>query len=130
MSYARNYLGPPISEVPWRADFEQPVVYWIPSIAVTGMTFYTGEAFPQWKRSILVGGLREGEMPRSGQIQRVVFNEKWEAIRREPLLRELMQRIRDVRQGPDGLLYVLTSENPGAVIRLEPAGAARTAATR
>ena len=130
VSYGRNYLGPPISEVPWRADFEQPAVYWVPSIAVTGMTFYTGEAFPQWKRSVLVGGLREGEMPRSGQIQRVVFNEKWEEIRREPLLRELKQRIRDVRQGPDGLLYVLTSENPGAVIRLEPAGAAGTAATR
>ena len=130
VSYGRNYLGPPISEVPWRADFEQPAVYWVPSIAVTGMTFYTGEAFPQWKRSVLVGGLREGEMPRSGQIQRVVFNEKWEEIRREPLLRALMQRIRDVRQGPDGLLDVLTSENPGAVIRLEPAGAAGTAATR
>ena len=85
------------------------------------MTFYTGDRFPQWKRSAFVGGLREGEVPRSGQLQRVVFNENWEEIRREPLLRELKQRIRDVRQGPDGLLYVLTSENPGAVLRLEPA---------
>jgi glucose/arabinose dehydrogenase len=126
VSYGRDYLGPPISPVPWRADFEQPIVYWVPAIAVTGMTIYTGDRFPQWKRSAFVGGLREGEVPRSGQLQRVVFNEKWEEIRREPLLRELKQRIRDVRQGPDGLLYVLTSENPGAVLRLEPIEATTT----
>ena len=52
-----------------------------------------------------------------------MFNDKWEEIRREPMLRELHQRIRDVRQGPDGYLYVLTSENPGAVLRIEPAPA-------
>jgi glucose/arabinose dehydrogenase len=126
VSYGRNYQGPPISEVPWRADFEQPLVYWVPSIAITGMTIYTGDRFPQWKRNAFVGGLREGEVPRSGQLQRVVFNEKWEEIRREPLLRELKQRIRDVRQGPDGLLYVLTGENPGAVLRLEPVQATTT----
>lgn len=120
VSYGRNYQGPPVSEVPWRADFEPPLVYWVPSIAITGMTIYTGDRFPQWKRNAFVGGLREGEVPRSGQVQRVVFNEKWEEIRREPLLRELKQRIRDVRQGPDGLLYVLTGESPGAVLRLEP----------
>jgi glucose/arabinose dehydrogenase len=56
-------------------------------------------------------------------MQRIEFNERWEEIRREPLLRELHQRIRDVRQGPDGLLYALTSENPGAVLRLEPVDA-------
>ncbi len=56
-------------------------------------------------------------------MQRIEFNERWEEIRREPLLRELKQRIRDVRQGPDGLIYALTSENPGAVLRLEPAEA-------
>jgi glucose/arabinose dehydrogenase len=126
VSYGRDYLGPPISPVPWRADFEQPIVYWVPAIAITGMTIYTGDRFPQWKRNAFVGGLREGEVPRSGQLQRVVFNEKWEELRREPLLRELHQRIRDVRQGPDGLLYVLTSENPGALLRLEPVGATTT----
>ena len=56
-------------------------------------------------------------------MQRIQFNERWEEIRREPLLRELKQRIRDVRQGPDGLIYALTSENPGAVLRIEPAEA-------
>ena len=67
------------------------------------MTFYTGDKFPRWKRNVFVGGLRQGEVPRTGQLQRIEFNEKWEEIRREPMLRELQQRIRDVRQGPDGL---------------------------
>jgi glucose/arabinose dehydrogenase len=65
--------------------------------------------------------LREGEVPRTGQLQRIEFNERWEEIRRETLLRELNQRIRDVREGPDGLLYVLTAEVEGAVLRIEPA---------
>jgi glucose/arabinose dehydrogenase len=101
--------------------FEQPVVFWIPSIAVTGATFYTGDRFPSWKGNLFVGGLREGEVPRTGQVQRIVFNDKWEEIRREPMLRNLGQRIRDIRQGPDGLLYVLTGEAKGALLRIEPA---------
>jgi aldose sugar dehydrogenase len=120
VSHGRNYLGPRISENPWREGTEQPIVFWVPSIAVTGMTFYTGDRFPQWKRSVFVGGLREGEVPRTGQLQRLMFNDQWEEIRREPLLRELKQRIRDVRQGPDGLLYVVTAEEQGALLRLEP----------
>jgi glucose/arabinose dehydrogenase len=120
VSYGRNYLGPRISENPTRDGTEQPIVFWVPSIAVTGMTFYTGDRFPAWKRSVFVGGLREGEVPRTGQIQRLMFNDKWEEIRREPLLRELKQRIRDVRQGPDGLLYVVTAEEQGALLRIEP----------
>ena len=93
---------------------------WVPSIAVTGATFYTGDVFAGWKRNLFVGGLREGETPRTGHMQRIEFNERWEEIRREPLLRELKQRIRDVRQGPDGLLYILTAEAQGALLRLEP----------
>jgi glucose/arabinose dehydrogenase len=120
VSYGRNYLGPRISENPWREGTEQPVVFWVPSIAVTGMTFYTGDRFPPWKRSVFVGGLREGEVPRTGQLQRIMFNDMWEEIRREPMLRELKQRIRDVRQGPDGLLYIVTAEEQGALLRLEP----------
>jgi glucose/arabinose dehydrogenase len=70
--------------------------------------------------------MREGEIARSGQIQRIVFNEKWEEMRREPLLRELHQRVRDIRQGPDGFLYLLTEEDQAALLRIEPAaGAAR-----
>ena len=66
---------------------------------------------------------KEGESPRTGQMQRIEFNDKWEEIRREPMLVDLHQRIRDVRQGPDGFLYVATSENAGAILRIEPAPA-------
>ena len=120
VSYGRSYGGPRVSDVPWQAVFEQPVTVWVPSIAVSGLTFYTGDRFPRWKNNLFVGGLRQGEVPRTGQLQRIVFNEKWEEIRREALLRELHQRIRDVRQGPDGLLYALTEENDAALLRFEP----------
>ena len=103
VSYGRDYWGPRISPQPTRPGIQQPLVVWLPSIAVTGMTFDTGEQFPAWKRNVFVGGLRQGGMPRTGQVQRIVFNEKWEELRREPLLMNLKQRIRDVRQGPDGL---------------------------
>ena len=120
VSHGRNYMGPKISSSPWKDGTEQPAVVWIPSIAITGGTFYTGDVFTGWKRNFFVGGLREGETAPSGQVQRIEFNERWEEIRREPLLRDLKQRIRGVWQGPDGLLYVLTAENNGAVLRIEP----------
>jgi glucose/arabinose dehydrogenase len=126
VSYGRKYDGPPISKKPWREGTEQPTVFWVPSIGVTGMTFYTGTRFPAWKGNVFVGGLREGEVPHTGQLQRIEFNDKWEEVRREPMLRELKQRIRDVRQGPDGLLYVLTAENQGALLRIEPDSQALT----
>ena len=122
VSYGRVYSGPRVSTVPTLEGTVQPIVFWVPSIAVTGMTFYQGDVFTAWRRSAFVGGLREGEVPRTGQLQRIEFNERWEEIRRESLLGELKQRIRDVREGPDGLLYVLTAEAPdGAVLRIEPA---------
>jgi glucose/arabinose dehydrogenase len=121
VSHGRVYSGPTISQNPTLEGMTPPLVYWVPSIAVTGMTFYQGDVFTAWRRSAFVGGLREGEVPRTGQLQRIEFNERWEEIRREPLLRELEQRIRDVREGPDGLLYVLTAEADGAVLRIEPA---------
>ncbi len=120
VSYGRNYMGPRLGTS--RPEMEEPAVIWIPSIAVSGLTFYTGDVFPGWKRNIFVGGLRQGESPRTGHIQRIEFNEKWEEIRREPMLRELQQRIRDVRQSPDGYLYVLTEEDNAALLRIEPAG--------
>jgi glucose/arabinose dehydrogenase len=120
VSYGRDYLGPAISPRPSRDGLEDPAVVWLPSIGITGMTFYTGDRFPHWRRNVFVTGLREGGVPRTGQLQRIEFNERWEELRREPLLMELKQRLRDVRQGPDGLLYVLTAENDGALLRLEP----------
>jgi len=123
VSYGRAYSGPKISKSPTLEGTIAPVVFWVPSIAVTGMTFYKGDVFTAWRRSAFVGGLRQGEVPHTGQMQRIEFNDRWEEIRREPMLRELDQRIRDVREGPDGLLYVLTAEAPdGAVLRIEPAG--------
>jgi glucose/arabinose dehydrogenase len=123
VSNGRNYNGAKISENPSKEGTEQPWVVWVPSIAVTGGTFYTGDKFPGWRRSFFVGGLRQGESPRTGHMQRIEFNDKWEEIRREPMLVDLHQRIRDVRQGPDGFLYVATSENVGAILRIEPAPA-------
>jgi glucose/arabinose dehydrogenase len=125
-SYGRDYFGPRISGKPVRDGVEDPAVVWLPSIGLTGMTFYTGGAFPHWKRNIFVAGLRQGGIPCTGQIQRIIFNEKWEELRREPMLNELKQRIRDIRQGPDGLLYVLTAEDDGALLRIEPAEGSRS----
>lgn len=120
VSYGRDYSGKLISPRPSRAGFQDPAVVWLPSIGLTGMTFYTGERFPRWKRNVFVAGLREGGVPRTGHIQRIVFNDQWQEVRREPMLMDLQQRIRDVRQGPDGLLYLLTAEQDGALLRIEP----------
>jgi glucose/arabinose dehydrogenase len=123
VSLGRVYSGPwqSPSGVFYRDGFEQPVVYWTPAIAVSGMAFYTGDRLPKWKGDVFVGSLREGEIPGTGHLERVLFNEKMEELRRESLLQPLRQRIRDVRQGPDGLLYLLTDEDNGAVLRIEPA---------
>jgi len=121
VSYGRQYAGPNQSEIPWKEGMELPIVFWVPSIATSGMTFYTGDRFPSWKNNVFVGAMRQGEIDRTGHIERIVFNEKWEEIRREQMLLELHQRIRDIRQGPDGLLYVLTEEDQGALLRIEPA---------
>ena len=120
VTYGRDYSGRAISLRPTREGVQDPAVVWLPSIGLTSLTFYTADRFPHWKRNVFVGGLREGGVPRTGHIERVVFNERWEEVRREPMLLELKQRIRDVRQGPDGLLYVLTAEDEGALLRIEP----------
>jgi glucose/arabinose dehydrogenase len=119
-SFGRTYEGPRWSETPLAPGIEQPLILWIPSIAPTGMTFYTADRFPTWKGNLFVGSARRGEVPRTGGLERIVLNEKMEELRRETLLSELHQRIRDVRQGPDGLLYVVTDEDDGALLRLEP----------
>lgn len=120
VSYGRTYQGPWQSERPRHEGYEAPVVYWVPAIAPSGMTFYTGSRFPKWKGDVFVGSLRTGEIPGTGHLERILFNEKMQELRRESLLTEFRQRIRDVRQGPDGLLYLLTDEKPGAVLRIEP----------
>jgi glucose/arabinose dehydrogenase len=121
VSLGRSYPGPWQSKGFSREGFEDPIVYWTPAIAVSGMAFYTGNKLPKWKGDVFVGGMRMGEIPGTGHLQRILFNQNMEELRREMLLVDLRQRIRDVRQGPDELLYLLTDENDGAILRIEPA---------
>lgn len=92
----------------------------MPSIAILGLAFYAGDRFPGWKGNAIVGAMFEGRTRATGHVQRLVFNEKGLPIQRKPILRKLKQRIRDVRQDPDGLLYVLTEEESGALLKIEP----------
>jgi len=120
VTFGMNYDGTKISDLTSRADLESPVMYFVPSIAMSGMTFYTGDKFPNWKGNLFVGSMFEGRTRATGHLRRITF-EQGRPIQREPILTELHQRIRDVRQGPDGLLYLLTDENPGVVLKVEPA---------
>ena len=120
-SYSRNYRGHWVSETPWLEEFESPTVMWWPSIAPSALTFYTGEHFPEWQGNLFVGALMEGRILGTGHLQRIVFNRRGEEIRRESLLTELYHRVIDVRQGPDGYLYILTDEEDGALLRIERA---------
>jgi glucose/arabinose dehydrogenase len=99
---------------PWVQNMEVPFLFWVPTVAPSGMTFYTGDRFPKWKGNLFIGVMK------NTRVERHVFNAKGQPMRREYLLENLHQRIRDVRQGPDGSLYVLTDHDPGAVLRIEP----------
>jgi glucose/arabinose dehydrogenase len=126
VSLGRQYSGAKVSERFQQEGLEDPVLHWTPSIAISGMTFYTGDRFPNWKNNLFVGGLQYGRIAGTGQMHRVVFNENWEELRREAFFIDLRQRIRNVEQGPDGLLYVLTDEEDGAILKLEPVAQGRT----
>jgi glucose/arabinose dehydrogenase len=121
VTFGTDYDGSKVSDSTWRADLEAPYVYWVPSIAVSGLAFYTGDRFPTWKGNVFVGSMFAGRTRGTGHLQRILINEAGRPINREPLLTELRQRIRDVRQGPDGFLYLLTDEDAGMVLRIEPA---------
>jgi aldose sugar dehydrogenase len=120
ISLGRTYQGPWHSRRFQAPGFEDPIVYWMPSIAVSGMAFYTGDRLPKWKGDVFVGSLRTGQIIGTGHIQRVLFNENMEELRRESLLTDWRHRMRDIRQGPDELLYVLVDHADGALIRIEP----------
>jgi glucose/arabinose dehydrogenase len=120
VSLGRSYAGPYQPQGFQLEGMIAPVVNFVPSISTTGMTFYTGERFPGWKGNLFIGGVRYGEIAGTGRIQRIVFNGNMEEIRRETLLEDKRWRIRDIRQGPDGLLYVITDERNGALLRIEP----------
>ena len=121
VSLGRSYPGPWQSQAFSREGMESPVVYWMPSISLSGLAFYTGSRLPKWKGDVFVGSLRTGEIPGTGHLERILFNEKMEEMRRESLLTNLGQRIRDVRQSPDGYVYLCTDMQEGAVLRIEPA---------
>ena len=120
VSLGRSYPGPWQSQTFSKEGMESPVVYWTPSISLSGLAFYTGSKLPKWKGDIFVGGQRTGEIPGTGHLERVLVNDKLEELRRESLLVPLRMRIRDVRQGPDELLYVLVDHENGGVLRIEP----------
>ncbi len=120
VSYGRQYTGVRVGDGFWAPGMDEPLMFWVPSIAPSGLTWYTGDRFPAWKDNLFVGSMQTGRIPGTGHLERIVFNEDDEELAREWLLTELRQRIRDVRQGPDGLLYVLTDADDGALLRIEP----------
>lgn len=114
ITYGRSYAGFSIGEGSEKPGMAQPILHWTPSIAPSGMAFYTGDKFPSWRGNLFVGSLKFRHLVRLElDGERVVSQER--------LLEGAFGRVRDVRQGPDGLLYLLTDENEGALIRLEPA---------
>lgn len=112
--------GEPMAKLP-REGYESAIMIWQPGIVPSGLLFYTGEAFPEWQGQMLVGSIHRGRIPGTGGLERVVFDSQMHETQRETMVTELRQRIRDVSQGPDGYIYLLTEEENGAVIRLEPA---------
>jgi glucose/arabinose dehydrogenase len=113
ITYGVDYSGAKIGEGTAKPGMEQPVYYWDPVIAPSGMTFYTGDAFPGWKGSILIGSLTPGLLVRLTLTDGRVARE-------ERYLGELRERIRDVQQGPDGLLYLVTDSSNGRILRVKP----------
>ncbi len=114
VTYGEEYSGEPFAgAVTARAGYEQPVYYWDPVIAPSGMQFYTGDAFPAWRGSLFVGGLV------SQRLVRLVI-EGDRVVGEEHLLAERGKRVRDVRQGADGALYVVTDERDGELLKITP----------
>jgi glucose/arabinose dehydrogenase len=113
ITYGIDYSGLKIGEGVAKAGMEQPVYFWDPVIAPSGMVFYTGDRYPGWKGSVFVGSLNPGLL-----VRLVLENGK--VAREERYLGKLGERIRDVRQGPDGLLYLLTDNPQGRILKLVP----------
>lgn len=115
ITYGREYSGLTIGKgIKQKEGMEQPLHYWVPSIAPSGMAFYTADLVPAWKGSLFVASLKFGQLSRLTLDGEQVTGE-------ERLLEGLNRRLRDVRQGPDGALYLLTDEAEGAILRLAPA---------
>ena len=118
ITYGVDYSGARIGDGVSKEGMEQPVYYWDPVIAPSGMTFYTGDAIPGWKGSVLVGSMTPGAL-----VRLVLDNGR--VVREERYLGDLGESIRDVQQGPDGLIYAVTKGNNGRVLRIVPESARR-----
>jgi glucose/arabinose dehydrogenase len=114
ISYGREYSGFKIGEGTEKPGLERPVHYWDPSIAPSGMEFYTGDSFPAWRGNVFVGALK-------GQMLVRLTLDGDRVVGEERLLEALDERIRDVAQGPDGALYMLTDDDDGRILRVAPA---------
>ena len=112
-TYGYEYHGPRVSDHTSLPGMEDPILVWTPSIAASGLAFYTGDKIPEWKGDLFAGGLI------LQQVRRIIFDGE-EIVGEETL--QFDKRIRDVRSGPDGYLYVLTDERNGQLLRIEPAG--------
>ncbi|HET7698255.1 MAG TPA: PQQ-dependent sugar dehydrogenase [Vicinamibacterales bacterium] len=114
IAYGIEYAGGPITGgIQQKEGMEQPLYYWDPVIAPSGMFFYTGNLFPQWRNSLFIGGLGTTNIVRLDVQGEKVTGE-------ERLLKENKERIRDVRQGPDGAIYAITDHQPGRILKLVP----------
>ncbi|MEM9682358.1 MAG: PQQ-dependent sugar dehydrogenase [Pseudomonadota bacterium] len=113
ITYGIDYSGAIISDKTEAPGMEQPVIYWDPSIAPSGMAFYEGDEFPKWRGNLFVGALADTHLRR-------LELDGDRVVAQEPLLESLGERIRDVRSGPDGYLYVLTDSSDGQLLRLVP----------
>jgi len=115
VTYGVEYSGAKISDSPTAPGIEAPVHHWVPSIATSGLMFYTGERFPKWRGSAFVGALKDKQVSRLEMDGNRVVSE-------ERLLEGVVnERVRDVEQGPDGYIYLLTDEPKGRLLRIEPA---------
>jgi glucose/arabinose dehydrogenase len=115
ITYGVDYSGAKIGEGTAKAGLEQPIHYWDPSIAPSGMAFYTGDRFPAWRGSLFVGAL-------AGKLVSRLTLDGNKVTGEERMLQSLGERIRDVRQGPDGYVYLVTDSSSGRILRLKPAG--------
>jgi glucose/arabinose dehydrogenase len=113
IGYGIDYSGAKIHESSAKEGMEQPIKYWVPSIAPSGMVFYTGKLFPKWSGSLFTGALAGAMLMRLSLNGDIVTGE-------ERLLQNLHERIRDVRQGPDGALWLLTDSSAGRILRVVP----------
>jgi glucose/arabinose dehydrogenase len=115
ITYGMDYSGAYVSPYTTHRGLEQPVIYWTPSIAPSGLAIYRGDKFPDWKGDLFVGALA------FEHLRRVHLDDRGEVVAQEELLNDLHRRIRDVRAPSDGYLYVCTDDDDGRVLRLEPA---------